>query len=108
MDPAMPTQIILMMTDTQRADMLSCYASTGLKTPHLDRLAAAGTRFDRAYTCQPVCGPARAALFTGQWPHTNGSWANNIPLGANIRHVGQRVKAGNPKIHTAYIGKWHL
>ncbi|MCL2645477.1 MAG: sulfatase-like hydrolase/transferase [Phycisphaerales bacterium] len=106
----MPTQIVLLMTDTTRRDMLNCYADTGLQSPHLDRLAAQGMRFDRAYTCQPVCGPARAALFTGQWPHTNGSWANNIPLAAITRHLGQRIKDANPNknIHTAYIGKWHL
>jgi uncharacterized sulfatase len=105
----MPTQIILLMTDTQRRDMLNCYAGTGLKTPHLDRLAAQGLRFDRAYTCQPVCGPARAALFTGQWPHTNGGWANNIAMSFTTRTLGQRLAEhpGGP-IHAAYIGKWHL
>ncbi|MCL2639382.1 MAG: sulfatase-like hydrolase/transferase [Phycisphaerales bacterium] len=104
----MPTQVVLLMTDTTRWDMLNCYAKTGLQTPHLDRLAAGGVRFDRAYTCQPVCGPARAGLFTGQWPHTNGGWANNLPLANITRHIGQRIKDANPNIHTAYMGKWHL
>lgn len=94
------------MTDSQRWDMLNCYRSTGLSTPHLDSLAAGGVRFDRAYTCQPVCGPARAAIFSGTYPHTNGSWSNNLPLGDGCLTVGQRLaRAG---IHTAYIGKWHL
>ena len=59
----MPRQIVLIMTDTQRADMVSCYGSV-LATPQIDRIAASGIRFDRAYTSQPVCGPARSALFT--------------------------------------------
>lgn len=94
------------MTDTQRADMLGCYGNAAMKTPCLDALAAGGVRFDKAYTCQPVCGPARSALFTGMWPHSNGSWANCMPLGANVKTIGQRLRDNG--IHTAYIGKWHL
>ncbi len=94
------------MTDTQRADMLGCYGNPDMKTPCLDKLAAEGIRFDQAYTCQPVCGPARAAIFTGTWPHSNGSWANNMPLGGNVATIGQRV--GDHGIHCGYIGKWHL
>jgi uncharacterized sulfatase len=101
-----PRQFILIMTDSQRWDMLNCYRSTGLRTPHLDRLAAAGVRFERAYTCQPLCGPARAGLFTGTWPHANGSWANSLPLDINVRTIGQRLHQAG--LRTAYIGKWHL
>lgn len=99
-------QVIVIMTDTQRYDMLGCCGNRDMKTPALDRLAREGVRFDRSYTCQPVCGPARAALFTGTWPHSNGSWANNLALGDNVRTIGQ-VLAGKG-IYTAYIGKWHL
>lgn len=94
------------MTDTQRHDMLGCYGNQDLKTPSLDRLAAEGMRFDQAYCCQPVCGPARSALFTGLYPHSNGSWANCMPLGENVKTIGQRLR--DHGIHTAYIGKWHL
>lgn len=94
------------MTDTQRKDMLGCYGNPKMKTPCLDRLAGAGIRFERAYTCQPVCGPARSALFTGNYPHSNGCWANNMPLGDNVKTIGQRLHDNG--IHAAYIGKWHL
>lgn len=99
-------QVILIMTDTQRPDMVGCYGNPAMRTPNLDALAAGGVRFDRAYTCQPVCGPARSALFTGTFPHTNGSWANCMPLGQTVRTIGQRV--ADAGIRTAYIGKWHL
>ncbi len=99
-------QVILLMTDTQRKDMLGCYADTGLQTPNLNRLAAEGVRFDRAYCCQPVCGPGRAALFTGTYPHSNGSWANSMPLGDTVKTVGQRLS--DCGVHAGYIGKWHL
>ena len=102
----MPRQAILIMTDTQRWDMLNCYRQTGLQTPHLDRLAEEGIRFDRAYTCQPVCGPARAALFTGTFPHSNGSWGNLQALGLHFKTIGQRLTDAG--IHCGYMGKWHL
>jgi uncharacterized sulfatase len=103
---AQSRKVVFIMTDTQRKDMLGCYGYPDMHTPNLDRLASQGMRFERAYTCQPVCGPARAGLFTGLWPHTNGSWANLLPLGDTVRTLGQRLQDRN--IHTAYIGKWHL
>ena len=99
-------KVVLIMTDTQRADMLGCYADTGLKTPNLDRLASEGIRFDKAYTCNPVCAPARSAIFTGIWPHANGVWSNSLPLGNTIKTIGQRLTANG--VHCGYVGKWHL
>ena len=102
----MKKQFIFIMTDTQRWDMVNCYKNTGLSTPCLDALAASGVRYERAYTTQPVCGPARAGLFTGLYPSSCGSWANCMPLGDNVHTIGQRLHDNG--IHTAYIGKWHL
>lgn len=102
----MKRQVIFLMTDTTRYDMLGCNGTPGIHTPHLDQLAAEGVCFDRAYSCQPVCGPARSAIFTGLFPHSNGSFANCLPLGANVKTVGQRLR--DHHIHAAYIGKWHL
>lgn len=101
-----PRQAVVLITDTVRRDMLNCYRNTGLKTPNLDRLAAAGIRFERAYTCQPVCAAARSALFTGLYPHTNDVWGNSMPLAETTHTVGQRLTDRN--VHCAYIGKWHL
>lgn len=99
-------QVIIIMTDTQRTDMLGCYGNKEMITPNLDRLAREGMRFDKAYTCQPVCGPARSAIFTGTYPHSNGSWGNSMPLGDNVKTIGQRLNDNG--YNTAYIGKWHL
>lgn len=101
-----PKNVIFIMTDTQRTDMLGCYGNKDMLTPHIDRLAETGVRYDRAYTCSPVCGPARSALFTGTYPHSNSSWGNSMPLGDNVKTVGQRMTDNG--YHTAYIGKWHL
>lgn len=101
-----PRQAIILMTDTVRADMLNCYRHTGLQTPNLDRLASGGIRFEHAYTCQPVCAPARAALFTGTYPHSNGMWSNSQPLGQTVHSIGERLH--DQGIQTAYMGKWHV
>lgn len=94
------------MTDTTRKDMLGCYGNANMKTPNLDRLANEGLRYENAYTCQPVCGPARSAIFTGTYPHTNGMTANSIAMGDNVKTIGQRLS--DRGIECGYIGKWHL
>lgn len=60
--------ILFLMTDEQRFDHLGC-VNPVVKTPHMDALAADGVLFSRAYTPNPSCVPARAALFTGKYPH---------------------------------------
>ncbi|MBO4299079.1 MAG: sulfatase-like hydrolase/transferase [Clostridia bacterium] len=98
-------QFIWIMTDTTGFNMVGCYGST-IKTPNIDAMAARGLRFGRVYTCQPVCGPARGALFTGLFPHSNGSWGNSMPLGADVKTLGQRLSGAG--FACGYIGKWHL
>ena len=99
-------QIVFLMTDSTRQDMLGCYGNPDMRTPCLDAIAENGIRYENAYSCQPVCGPARSAIFTGTYPHSNGSIANSVPLGDNVKTLGQRLRDNG--IHTAYIGKYHL
>ena len=73
-------QMVFIMTDTQRFDMCGCYKDTGLKTPCIDALAASGIRYERAYTTQPVCGPARAVIQTGLYATHNTCYRNAIDL----------------------------
>jgi uncharacterized sulfatase len=101
-----PRQAFVILGESVRYDMLNCNMKTGLKTPNLDRIAAEGVRFERAYNCQPVCAPARSAIWTGLYPHTNGVWANGMPLGDTTHTIGQRFT--DKGIHCAFIGKWHL
>lgn len=102
----MKKQVILIMTDTTRKDMLGCYGNKKMITPNLDRLSEDGIKYENAYTCQPVCGPARSAIFTGFFPHTNGMVTNCVAMADNVKTIGQRLKENS--IHAGYIGKWHL
>ena len=99
-------QVVFIMTDTTRSDMLGCYGNPQMITPNLDKLASEGLKYTQAYTCQPVCGPARSALFTGTFPHSNGMVTNSIAMGDNVKTIGQRLK--DQGVNCGYIGKWHL
>jgi uncharacterized sulfatase len=65
--PARRPNIVFYFTDQQRWDTCGCYGQRLPVTPHLDAMAAEGVRFESAFTCQPVCGPARACLQTGKY-----------------------------------------
>ena len=61
--------IILIMTDQQTADAMSCAGNKNLLTPALDTLAADGIRFTHNYVTQPLCLPFRTSLQTARYPH---------------------------------------
>ena len=67
------------MTDQQHAGMMSCTGNRWLKTPAMDRLAASGIRFERAYATNPVCVPSRFSLQTGRMPSAIGMGQNEEP-----------------------------
>jgi arylsulfatase A-like enzyme len=68
--------MLFFFTDQQRVDTVGAYGNNVIKTPNLDRLAAEGTLFSKAFTCTAVCTPARASLLTGMWPHRHTIMAN--------------------------------
>lgn len=103
----MPRQAVFFLIDTQGANCVSCYTgNSAFRTPNIDRLASEGVKFDRAYTCSPVCGPARSALMTGLYPHANGVLGNDQAPHADLPSIGQRLRKEGFK--TGYVGKWHL
>src|SRR5437870_3941048 len=68
--------ILVIITDQQRASMLSCAGNPYVKTPNLDSLAANGVRFERTYVTNPVCSPSRMSLMTGRMPSSIGMECN--------------------------------
>ncbi len=98
--------ILLIITDSQGANVLGECGSGYITTPNIDRLAETGISFRRAYNCSPLCTPARAALFSGLHPHNAGAWSNDLPLGKTVVSIGEFFRRAG--YDTAYIGKWHL
>ncbi|MCL4691535.1 MAG: sulfatase-like hydrolase/transferase [Candidatus Hydrogenedentes bacterium] len=74
-----PPNILFIMTDQQRADALQAAGNPLIFTPNMDRLAARGVQFRRAYSTCPVCVPARYTIRTGREPHTTGIFSNAAP-----------------------------
>ncbi len=104
--------ILILMTDQQSHNLLSCAGTSWVSTPALDRLAAGGVRMTRAYCANPVCIPSRFTMFTGRMPSAIGMRGNGgpnlTPLSpehdqASLGHVLRR--AG---YQTLYGGKVHL
>lgn len=68
--------LLFLYADQHRADVMGCAGNDVVVTPHLDRLAAEGVRFDQAWTESPICQPARASLLTGRFPNDHGVLGN--------------------------------
>jgi len=103
--------ILFIMTDQQFADAMSCtMGQAHLYTPAMDRLAANGMLFSRAYSPNPLCMPARNSIFTGRYPHETGVTKNAHPEGGSLaaEFVCMGTYLKNAGYKTAYSGKWHL
>lgn len=98
--------ILVILSDQQRADSLGCFGQPMPVSPVLDRLAAEGVRYERAFTVQPVCGPARACLQTGLYATRTGNYRNDVPLPADVPTLPKLLSAVGYR--SAYFGKWHL
>lgn len=103
--------ILLIVSDDHGREALGCYGNPVIKTPHLDALAADGTRFTRAFCTTASCSPSRSAILTGQQNHRNGmyglqhddshfaSFDNVLSLPVRLARAGYR---------TARVGKFHV
>ncbi len=106
--PPKRPNILFIFSDQQRWDTVGCYGDPIFKglTPNLDRLAAQGVRFEHSFTCQPVCGPARAVLQTGKWATQVGCFRNGIGLPTTEKTIGYYLSEAGYEV--GYLGKWHL
>ncbi|WP_147918825.1 sulfatase-like hydrolase/transferase [Ruania zhangjianzhongii] len=98
--------VIVVFTDQQRWDTTGVHGNPLDLTPTFDRVARTGTHATQAFTPQPVCAPARAALQTGQYPTTTGCFRNGIPLPESAPTLAHHF--ADAGYATGYIGKWHL
>lgn len=104
--PESKPNVIVFFTDQQRADTTGVHGNPMELTENFDRMAIAGTHCYNAFTCQPVCLPARIALQTGKYASQLHTYSNNSKLPDDALTLGHYFqKAG---YHTGYIGKWHM
>ncbi|HTM50825.1 MAG TPA: sulfatase-like hydrolase/transferase [Bryobacteraceae bacterium] len=119
--------VVILLFDKLRTDAVGAYGGN-VGTPRLDWLASTGVRFANCYTPQALCGPARASIITGMYPHAHGLRRNVYPVDpAQGNHnvypepvpdpfIDRRFRLWNNFPHllhtagyeTAQIGKWHL
>ncbi|MBI1349234.1 sulfatase-like hydrolase/transferase [bacterium] len=79
--------VLLIVSDDLTAGALSCYGNTVCQTPHIDQLAAKGTRYTRAYCNATYCGPSRASFLSGYYPHATKVFGYTSPRPA----IGDRA-----------------
>lgn len=99
--------VLLVSADQQRGDCLGVEGRR-IRTPHLDRFAADGTRFTAAITPCVVCQPARASILTGRLPRTHGVHDNGIDLDPAIGARGFAGALAAAGYETAFFGKTHF
>mgnify|MGYP001160695705 CR=1 FL=1 len=104
-EPAKPN-ILFILSDDHAYQAISAYGYGLNHTPNIDRIAANGMLFSRAYCTNSICGPSRAVILTGKFSHLNGFKDNNDTFnGAQMTLPKMLRPAG---YQSAIIGKWHL
>jgi arylsulfatase A-like enzyme len=99
--------IVVMMTDDQRFDYLSCAGHPFLKTPNMDRIAREGVRFTNMFVTNSLCAPSRATLMTGQYSHSHGVRDNlGAKLNADVPWMPDELRKAGYEV--AFVGKSHV
>ena len=105
--------VLLILTDQHRLSAVGAYGETPCQTPHIDRLAEEGVRFENARTVTQVCSPARATLMTGLYPHAHGMTKNSHNPGCAVNELPDQPSLLSRRLEAAgysigHMGKWHL
>jgi N-sulfoglucosamine sulfohydrolase len=108
--PGPPRSVLMLIADDHGRDAFGAYGNAVVKTPHLDRLAAEGVRFTRAYATTASCSPSRSVILTGLHTHTSGQYGlahsvHNQHTLDSVRSLPALLRATH---RTGIIGKDHV
>jgi len=98
--------ILHIMPDQLRYDVLGCRGVFPVRTPNMDALVANGTIFERAYCANPLCVPSRTSLMTGRACHEHGVYYNSQPVPRGMDTL-QGILSANG-YYTVSVGKMHF
>jgi arylsulfatase A-like enzyme len=97
--------VVVIMADQFHPEALGC-GDRPVETPNVDRLANQGVRFESTYCPSPICGPARASIFSGRYPQETGITSNWEPVPNDLPLLPEVLRDSG--YHTALVGKLHL
>lgn len=100
--------VLFLFTDQHNAEVMGNMGHPDVITPNLDRLAASGVKFVRAYCQDAICGPSRQSLMSGLYPRTLGVLTNGDKPALNDEEVSMATAFKNAGYYTAAFGKRHL
>lgn len=98
--------VLVILTDDQRADAIGLGGSKHLKTPNIDRLGKEGVYFRNMFCTTSLCSPSRASILSGLYAHTHGVTNNFTEYPTGFKSFPMVLQAAG--YETAYIGKWHM
>jgi N-acetylglucosamine-6-sulfatase len=98
--------VVVILTDDQRWDCMSCAGHTFLKTPNMDRIAREGVRFTNMFVTTSLCSPSRASMLSGLYAHSHKVINNFTNYPNDLPSYPRRLHESG--YETAYIGKYHM
>ena len=104
----MKPNFIVILIDDLRHDEFGAGGHPYMKTPHIDRLAAEGALFERAFHTTPICSPNRASIVTGQYASRHGIIDNVARDAMSHRLPNYHLALQKLGYQTAHVGKWHM